>query len=158
MPADIPATVVIIDGGGTQRGSDWMIDSVGNVIPQSVPRVNGNPVDATHGLPTVKQTYVPIAVTGSLTAGASGVAQSLQQAVGLPGITVVVCNPSTPVGQGVAPTESIWVDAVTIAQSTGGSTSVELIPGATMVIGPTTNAISWITYTGGHRIGAYAYM
>jgi hypothetical protein len=155
---DTPIIVTIVDGTGIQRAADWMQDAGGNIIPQSVPRANGQPVSAAYGLPTVGHTIVPIAVTGALTLGGSAVAQGLQQATASPGITVVVCNPSTPIGQGLGAIESIWVDCVTIAQDTGGSTSIEVIPGASLTIGPTTNAISWIAVTGGHRIGAYAYL
>lgn len=155
--ADIPSIVTIVDGAGIQRDADWMLDSGGNIIPQSVPRVNGAPVDSVNGLPTVRRPFVPIAVSGSLTLGSSAVAQALQNASALPGMTVVISNPSTIGGQGIGNLESIWVDPVTTAQNTGGSTSIEIPPGSTLTIGPTTNAISWIAGTGGHLIGAYAY-
>ena len=156
--ADTQVAVIIIDGTGVQRDANWMQDSYGNIVPETVPRANGAPVSSSNGMPVVERTIIPIAVSGSLVCGSSGVAQQLQQSVTFPGITVVVCNPSTSNGQGIGVVESIWVDFVSTAQSTGGSTSIELSPGDTLKIGPTTNAVSWIANTGGHRIGAYAYV
>jgi hypothetical protein len=156
--ADMPAIVDIVDGSGVQRAADWMMDTSGNVIPQTVPRSNGWPVDSTHALPVMGRTITPISVTGNLVLVASTVPQSLQQSVVIPGITVVICNPLSPIGQGIGSVESIWVDPVGVAQDTGGSTSMEIPPGHTVTIGPTTNAITWTADTGGHRIAAYAYI
>jgi hypothetical protein len=156
--ADTQISVIIIDGTGVQRDADWMQDTYGNIIPQTVPRVNGAPVSWTNGMTIAEHSITPVAVSGSLVAGSSAVAQSLQQATSFPGMTVVICNPSTAAGQGISSTESIWVDFVTTAQNSGGSTSIEVLSGGILRVGPTTNTVSWIAATGGHRIGAYAYV
>lgn len=69
-----------------------------------------------------------------------------------------IVNPTTLTEQGIAGAEAIWVNVLGVAVGTaGGGTSFPLEPGQSVTIDPTTNAISWIAATTGHKIAGYCW-
>lgn len=97
--------------------------------------------------------FSPRAPTGNLTLSSGGTAQLFQ--AGGNYVACVIVNPATASEQGIATAEAIWVDVVTTAAASAGSTHISIEAGSSLSIGPTQRAISWVAATAGHLIEGY---
>lgn len=101
--------------------------------------------------------FSPTSPTGQLTLASGGASQLFALSVVNGG---VVYNPSDPVSQGIYDVdqgiitpESIWIDITGAAAiATGGSTSLEIVPGGTFELFGITGTVTWTANTTSHKI------